>query len=138
MAEPPDIRIGTAEREDAMKRLSDHFAAGRLSVAEFDERSGIIAASLTRGDLAKVFTDLPDPVSMTKAVPAQRESRFGTQWPERAMPVITIAMVILFFITHQWLVFLVIPLAGAVLFGSRDRQLRHDRRRQRGRSDGTD
>src|SRR5689334_14937479 len=98
MAEPPEIRIGTAEREDAMKRLSDHFAAGRLSVAEFDERSGIVAAALTRGDLDQVFTDLPEPV-VEKPVPAQRESRFGSHWPERVMPVIPIIAVILFFVT---------------------------------------
>ncbi|MCU1642588.1 MAG: hypothetical protein JWN03_2863 [Nocardia sp.] len=139
MAEPPDIRIGTAEREEAMKRLSDNFAAGRLSVAEFDERSGIVAAAMTRGDLETVFTDLPAVVS-DSAVPAKRESRFGTNWPERIMPVVPIVAVILFFITSQWWVFLLIPLAGALLFGessrerkSLQRELRRDDRRDRRR-----
>ncbi|GAB0104044.1 hypothetical protein JMUB6875_30180 [Nocardia sp. JMUB6875] len=131
MAEPPEIRIGTAEREDAMKRLSDHFAAGRLSVAEFDERSGIVAAALTRGDLDQVFTDLPLPVA-EKTVPAQRESRFGSQWQERAMPVITILCVIIAIVSHQWWVFLLIPLAGAALFGSRDNSRRRNRGDRRG------
>ncbi|MTE11754.1 DUF1707 SHOCT-like domain-containing protein [Nocardia aurantiaca] len=135
MAEPPEIRIGTVEREDAMKRLSDHFAAGRLSVAEFDERSGIVAAALTRGDIDKVFTDLPEPVA-EKSVPAQREFAVRpSHGPRRVMAVIPILAVILFFVTHQWWVFLLIPLAGAVLFGEgkRERQRldRRDRRRQR-------
>ncbi|MVU78728.1 DUF1707 domain-containing protein [Nocardia sp. ET3-3] len=138
MAEPPEIRIGTAEREDAMKRLSDHFAAGRLSVAEFDERSGIVAAAMTRRDLEPVFADLPEPVA-EKSSPARRESGFGSHWQERVMPVVPILAVILFFVTHQWWVFLLIPLAGAVLFGGRggsggsgrDHRDRRDRRRQR-------
>ncbi len=117
-----------------MQRLSDHFAAGRLSVAEFDERSGVVAAALTRGDLAKVFVDLPEPVSMAKAVERPRESRFNGL-PERIMPVVPILAVILFFVTHQWWVFLLIPLAGAVLFGganqARQRGNRRERRRER-------
>ncbi|MET9488851.1 DUF1707 domain-containing protein [Nocardia sp. NPDC006630] len=140
MAEPPDIRIGTAEREEAMKRLSDNFAAGRLSVAEFDERSGVVAAAMTRGDLETVFTDLPA-VESDSAAPAKREPRFGSNWPERIMPIVPIIAVILFFITSQWWVFLLIPVAGALLFGegnrerkNRQRELRRDHRdRRRGR-----
>ncbi|WP_069165046.1 DUF1707 SHOCT-like domain-containing protein [Nocardia altamirensis] len=118
MSELPEIRIGTAEREDAMRRLSDHFAAGRLSVAEFDERSAVIAAAVTRGDVTKVFTDLPEPVAAA-AVPAKAkpDSGFLSEWPERVMAVIPILAVILFFVTGSWLWFLAIPLAGALLFG---------------------
>ncbi|MGW4357046.1 DUF1707 SHOCT-like domain-containing protein [Nocardia sp. NPDC004582] len=136
MAEPPEIRIGTVEREDAMKRLSDHFAAGRLSVAEFDERSGVVAAALTRGDLEQVFTDLPEPVA-DKPAPAPRRMPFGSIPPERIMPVVPIVAVILFLITHQWWVFLLIPLAGAVLFGEsgRERRRRGERRDRRRRLD---
>ncbi|WP_425301316.1 DUF1707 SHOCT-like domain-containing protein [Nocardia wallacei] len=72
MADYPDIRIGTAEREKAMEQLSQHFAAGRLSVAEFDERSGVIAAAVTRGDLAQVFADLPQPVADEPGPPRPR------------------------------------------------------------------
>ncbi|WP_067698411.1 DUF1707 SHOCT-like domain-containing protein [Nocardia jejuensis] len=132
MAEPPDIRIGTQEREDALKRLSDHFAAGRLSVAEFDERSGIVAAAVVRGDLERVFTDLPEPV-IAKPVPAKQESRFGSNWPARVMPVVPILAVILFFVFHQWWVFLLIPLAGALLVGESGRDRRGDRRDRRDR-----
>ncbi|WP_282781803.1 MULTISPECIES: DUF1707 domain-containing protein [unclassified Nocardia] len=119
MAEPPDIRIGTAEREEAMRRLSDHFAAGRLSVAEFDERSAIVAAAVTRGDLEQVFTDLPAPVSLEKQVPAERGFRLPAGVAQRAMPVVTILALILFLVTQQWWFFLAIPLAGALLFGDR-------------------
>lgn len=134
MSDVPEIRIGTAEREQAMQRLSDHFAAGRLSVAEFDERSAVVAAALTRGDLDKVFTDLPEPALATAAVPAKRDSGFLDEWPERLMAVIPILAVILFFVTGNWLWFLAIPLAGALLFGGRHEQHQRGRRqRRRGR-----
>ncbi|MEV2223433.1 DUF1707 SHOCT-like domain-containing protein [Nocardia vinacea] len=129
MSDLPEIRIGTAEREHAMQRLSDHFAAGRLSVAEFDERSAVVAAALTRGDLEKVFVDLPEPAPVA-AAPAKRDSGFIAEWPERVMAVIPILAVILFFVTGSWLWFLAIPLSGALLFGGRHE---HQRRRPRDR-----
>lgn len=134
MEELPEVRIGTAEREEAMQRLSDHFAAGRLSVAEFDERSAVVAAAVTRGDVTPVFADLPDPLVKAAAVPAKAESGFLSEWPERVMAVIPILAVILFFTTGSWLWFLAIPLMGALLFGSRhgDHDNGRDRRRDRG------
>ncbi|MCP2289104.1 DUF1707 domain-containing protein [Nocardia amikacinitolerans] len=118
MDELPDIRIGTAEREHAMRRLSDNFAAGRLSVAEFDERSAVIAAAVTRADLDRVFTDLP-PEPAAVAAPAARKSRPLDEWLDRAMAAIPIVALILFFVTGSWLWFLAIPLAGALFFGTR-------------------
>ncbi|WP_227998726.1 DUF1707 SHOCT-like domain-containing protein [Nocardia australiensis] len=129
MSDVPEIRVGTAEREQAMRRLSDHFAAGRLSVAEFDERSAIVAASMTRGELDTVFVDLPEPDTVATP-PAKPDSGFLAEWPERVMAVIPIVAVILFFTTGSWLWFLAIPLAGALLFGNRHEH-GHDRRNRR-------
>jgi hypothetical protein len=133
MSDVPEIRIGTAEREHAMQRLSEHFAAGRLCVAEFDERSAVVVAAMTRGQLDTVFVDLPEPVAVA-APPAESDTGFMAEWPERVMAVIPIVAVILFFVTNSWLWFLAIPLMGALLYGSRhdrhhDRS--HDRRRGR-------
>ncbi|MFF0491136.1 DUF1707 domain-containing protein [Nocardia sp. NPDC004068] len=139
MAESPDIRIGTTEREEAMRRLSDHFAAGRLSVAEFDERSAVVAAAVTRGDLTKVFTDLPEPTS-DKPLPVRKTG----DKPEFQGPVVglvVIAALVLFFTTHVWLWFLMIP-ATAILMGAftqagdkrrEDRRAHRRDRRQRRR-----
>ncbi|MBH0777423.1 DUF1707 domain-containing protein [Nocardia sp. NEAU-351] len=132
MEELPDVRVGTVEREDALRRLSDHFAAGRLSVAEFDERSAVVAAAVTRGDLAGVFTDLPQEPA---ASPPERAGRSGVQRPERLMAVLPIIAVILFFTTGSWLWFLMIPIAGALLFRN-ERTARRRRRRERRGLDG--
>ncbi|RDI51523.1 DUF1707 SHOCT-like domain-containing protein [Nocardia mexicana] len=136
MADSPDIRIGTAEREEAMRRLSDHFAAGRLSVAEFDERSGTVAAAVTRGDLVQVFADLPEPVPEQPApvpeqpAPVPEPSGRGRR-PEFRGPVmglVVILALVLFFTTHTWLWFLLIPAVGAFI-GARRRH-DHDQHRR--------
>lgn len=55
------IRIGTREREDAIRLLGDHFSEGRLEAAEYENRAAQVAAAATRGELAPLFRDLPAP-----------------------------------------------------------------------------
>lgn len=109
-----------------MQRLSDHFAAGRLSVAEFDERSAVVAAAVTRGDLVKVFEDLPEPVSDTGPVPERPPHRGRPEFRGPAMGLIVILALVLFFTTQTWLWFLLIPAAG-IVFGA----LGHGREQRR-------
>jgi hypothetical protein len=59
--EPDELRIGTQEREEAVKVLGDHFSAGRLPVDEYEERVGEAVEARTRGDLRPLFRDLPAP-----------------------------------------------------------------------------
>ncbi|MFI6733012.1 DUF1707 domain-containing protein [Nonomuraea sp. NPDC050451] len=56
-----DLRIGDAEREQTMAVLREHFAQGRLTHEELDERLDQTLASKTARDLAKVTADLPGP-----------------------------------------------------------------------------
>lgn len=65
-------RIGDAEREVATARLGDHFAAGRLDHAEYDERLDAIWSARTRADLDQVFWDLPVLAAPRPAPPAVR------------------------------------------------------------------
>ena len=55
----PDIRASDSERELIVTRLSEHAAAGRLTLAELEERIGLAYSSTTRADLAKLIGDLP-------------------------------------------------------------------------------
>jgi hypothetical protein len=57
--EPRPIRIGTAEREQAVKALGDHFAQGRLDPQEFEERMVAAYAARTADELDRLFDDLP-------------------------------------------------------------------------------
>jgi hypothetical protein len=55
------VRIGTSEREEAVRALGEHLAQGRLEISEYDQRCGLAAAARTRAELAEIFDDLPDP-----------------------------------------------------------------------------
>ncbi|GGS25135.1 DUF1707 SHOCT-like domain-containing protein [Actinokineospora fastidiosa] len=65
-----DLRVGDAERESALRSLGDHMAAGRLSVDEYGERSAHVATARTRGDIAALFADLPEPRPLFGQAPA--------------------------------------------------------------------
>jgi DNA-binding PadR family transcriptional regulator len=53
------IRISDADRECAAAQLRDHFAEGRLTRAELDERIVVTLTARTAGDLRRVMADLP-------------------------------------------------------------------------------
>jgi TM2 domain-containing membrane protein YozV len=55
----PSIRIGNAEREAAVRELGEHYAAGRLDAAEYEERTTAAYAARTADDLVPLFDDLP-------------------------------------------------------------------------------
>ncbi|AQZ60260.1 unnamed protein product [[Actinomadura] parvosata subsp. kistnae] len=54
-----DLRIGDAEREHTMAALREHFAQGRLTHEELDERLDRTLHAKTARDLAQVTADLP-------------------------------------------------------------------------------
>jgi hypothetical protein len=56
-----NVRIGTSEREDAVRALAEHMTAGRLDVSEYDQRCALATAAKTRAELAAIFDDLPEP-----------------------------------------------------------------------------
>ncbi|AGF71685.1 DUF1707 SHOCT-like domain-containing protein [Corynebacterium halotolerans] len=62
-------RIGDAERNHALERLSRLTGTGHLDVNEFEERSASVVAARTRGDLDAVLADLPAEASVPE-VPA--------------------------------------------------------------------
>lgn len=93
MSDPGSIRIGDAERDDAVDRLSEHAAAGRLTSEEFSERMGKALEARTRRDLEALFTDLPvdaappvtppshtTPASYLSYQPARIHNFWGQWW----------------------------------------------------------
>ncbi len=63
------IRISDADRERVTARLREHFAEGRLSSDELDERITAALSAKTFGDLRAVMADLPDPAVEPQAPP---------------------------------------------------------------------
>ncbi|GAA0944017.1 hypothetical protein GCM10009559_41190 [Pseudonocardia zijingensis] len=58
---PDDLRISDAERSAVQDRLRRAHEVGQLDLGEFDERVRSVWAARTRGDLARVTADLPEP-----------------------------------------------------------------------------
>jgi hypothetical protein len=121
MVDDGDIRIGSAEREEALAALAVHHAAGRLDADEYEDRRGRATDAVVRRDLTELFVDLPEPhpsLRPARGTAASRRpaSRAVSQpgWRNRASrilvslaPFIALAA---FFRTDSWLVFLLIPM----------------------------
>lgn len=62
--EPDGIRVGDAERDQAVNLLGEHYAAGRLDQQEFQERADQALQATLSSELDPLFADLPaDPQS---------------------------------------------------------------------------
>jgi Domain of unknown function (DUF1707) len=71
----PDVRIGDFERQAAARQLQQHFADGRLTWEELDERLAVAYAARVNAELAGLFSDLPKlppPAGMARAQPRRR------------------------------------------------------------------
>jgi len=79
---PDGIRVGDQEREEAVRRLGEHYEAGRLTAEEHTERVGEALRSKTQADLAALFTDLPGGAKKT----ADEQDRTGKQQGFRGGP----------------------------------------------------
>jgi hypothetical protein len=100
------VRIGDAERDEALDKLGDHFAAGRLTREELDERTGTAMGARFDSDLEALFRDLPAP---SRAVVARRPRPQGAA----VLPVAVMALVPLLVLA----VVASIVLHGPVLLG---------------------
>jgi Domain of unknown function (DUF1707) len=54
-----DVRAGSADRDAAVFRLREHYAAGRLTLAEFQDRLAAAYRAQTISDLHRLTSDLP-------------------------------------------------------------------------------
>jgi hypothetical protein len=71
------IRISDTDREGVISRLREHFAEGRLSSDELDERVSAALSAKTFGDLRRIMADLPDPA------PVSPQAWQSPPWPVR-------------------------------------------------------
>lgn len=59
MAMQRDLRASNAEREAVVEALQSSVGAGRITMAEFEERALAAYEARTRGDLEALTADLP-------------------------------------------------------------------------------
>lgn len=64
-----EIRISDVDRSDAISALGEHFADGRLTMTEYEERVQQATAAVSEGELEKIFSDLPKLEASRELVP---------------------------------------------------------------------
>jgi hypothetical protein len=92
------IRVSDADRDRVTARLREHFAEGRLTQDELDERISAALNAKTFGDLRPVMADLPEPA------PAPAQAARNPQWGgppwvvlrrgPRLLPLVLIALLV--------------------------------------------
>jgi Domain of unknown function (DUF1707) len=126
-------RIGDHERDSAVAALREHHAQGRIDAQEYEARSVRVRQARTRAELDPVFADLPapHPIALPQRAAEAGVQRAGGLLPEPyaawVMSLIPFLALVLFFTTHLWLWWLIIPVAGLVIYGPDGRH--RDRRR---------
>jgi hypothetical protein len=65
MADPADLRVSDQDREDVVREIREHFAAGRLSGEELGPRVQAVYEARTESQLRELRADLP-PLPVTR------------------------------------------------------------------------
>lgn len=91
-----EIRVGDEERQAALVRLGTAVAEGRLTAAEFEERSTAAASARTTTDLEPLTADLPT-AKRSRAERHRAEMREEWAWWAGGALVMTVIWV------TQWL-----------------------------------
>ncbi|HEY9468246.1 MAG TPA: DUF1707 domain-containing protein [Propionibacteriaceae bacterium] len=103
------VRIGDAERDRAIASLGDHFAAGRLTAEEFDQRMDQALKARFNEDLEPLFADLPRTVEPDVQSNANRRPDLHLAWSAMlwmAPLIVIFAVVAAVVLSAPWLVWI--------------------------------
>jgi Domain of unknown function (DUF1707) len=131
----PDLRMSQAERDEVVALLAGHFADGRLTVEEYEERVEAALAARTGRDLEPLLEDLPaaDPPA-APARPRRRHEPRSLRSPLVPACLLAVAAVVVLAIaTGPWALWLLWPalvFTGGCGFGRRHGYVRDDFRAQ--------
>ena len=103
------LRIGDAERDRAITALGDHFAAGRLSTEEFEERVDQAIRARFNDELEPLFVDLPRAAEPTMDARSNSQSDAHLAWSPMvwlAPLLVVCAVVTAVILSAPWLVWM--------------------------------
>jgi hypothetical protein len=103
------VRIGDAERDRAIASLGDHFAAGRLTAEEFDQRMDQALKARFNEDLEPLFADLPRTVEPDAQSNSNRRPDLHLAWSAMlwmAPLIVIFAVVAAVVLSAPWLVWI--------------------------------
>ncbi len=86
MATGFNVRVGDADRDAVAAQLREHYADGRLTLEELNERLDQAFAAKTKADLNTVMYDLPQAARPAAGGPAAGLPYGGTAWQGSAWP----------------------------------------------------
>jgi hypothetical protein len=133
------IRVSDADRDHVTAQLRDHFAAGRITPGELDERLSAALNAKTFGDLRRIMADLPGPVAAPLGA-ASPSLRAAPAWAVRRRPpfpplILLVLLTVLLIPGTGWLlaafvnvillVWLMTFVVGAFAFGRSRRRWHH-------------
>lgn len=133
------IRVCDADRDRVTGQLRDHFAAGRITPGELDERLSAALTAKTFGDLRRIMADLPGTVPVPlgaaplplRATPAWAVRRRYPPFPPLILLVLLAALLIpgtgwlAVFVSVILLFWLMTFVVGAFAFGRSQRRRHH-------------
>jgi hypothetical protein len=96
-----DLRASDAERDQTVTELRRHLVDGRLTMEEFDERSGAALRARTRRDLLATLRELPSRVERRRASPP-RSATTAPVLPALAPALVVAALVAVAAISGGW------------------------------------
>lgn len=103
------MRVSDADREAVTARLRDHYAEGRLTPDELDERVSAALGAKTFGDLRTLTTDLPGPATVPPRTAARPSWGGLPPWRHRHRPPVLvfalIALLVLLTSGGGWVLF---------------------------------
>jgi len=76
----PDLRVSQAERDEVAATLGRHYADGRLSVGEYEERVAAALEARTGRDFDALLADLPAPAPAPTPPTAARNTPSADDW----------------------------------------------------------
>jgi uncharacterized protein DUF1707 len=85
------FRTSDADRDRVAALLRDHFAAGRLTPEELDERLTAALTAKTFGDLRRVLADLPGPAPVSRQVSQAARRAVPLRIPRRGPRILPLA-----------------------------------------------
>jgi Flp pilus assembly protein TadB len=107
------LRAGDRDREEIVEILREHYAQGRLTLEEFDERSTAAYAAKLMGELDPLVADLPVTREAGSATPAWSRTRMrmiAAAGAVAAVAVLVLAFMVgrVFFAVPSWIFLLVV------------------------------
>jgi hypothetical protein len=125
------IRASDRDRETVIALLGEHTGAGRLTLAEFEERVAGVTSARTLADLDQVLVDLPVAPSPRPTAPTGHRDERWRPWLMTAaicLVIWAVSSVLAGRVTHFWPFWVIVPwgiviAAGGGWSSSRRRRL---------------